>query len=727
MLSYDHDLPFASQSLADGVYRSVLSVPDMRCHNCIRKVEQGLIALKGVRTARVNLSTKQVTIDWEDIDGPPELSGALLDLGFASHIDEGHRETTQPELKRLIKALAVAGFAAANIMMFSIAVWAGAGAQTRQLFHLVSAVIAFPTLIYSGRIFYQSAWRAVCRGRTNMDVPITIGVMLAFALSAYDTIIGGAHAYFDASVTLLLFLLIGRTLDHYMKDRARQTVSSLRRLIPASVNVMDVDGKTTPLAVSALEPGMKLRLDAGARTPVDVYIERGEGELDLSMITGESDAERADIGKQVPAGALLVSGAVTAIATSTSATSFLSRMIDLMDGVEHGRHKYRRVADRLSEVYTPFVHLASALAFLGWLVLGGGVHQALTVAISVLIITCPCALGLAVPMVQVMAARRLYEAGVLVKDGTALERLTEIDTVLLDKTGTLTMAEIRLANPEAADRQALSLAARMALGSAHPHARALARHHVATEGEARSFEDVREVAGNGIEARAGEDVCRLGRAEWALGVDASEEIAAGGGQTVLSRNGVELARFTFEEALYPDVEATVNGLHRDGFAVEIVSGDRTQNVERIGASLKINALTGDMRPADKMERLVALEAQGRRVLMIGDGLNDAAILANAYVSMAPSSAADIGRNAADFVFLRPGLSGARSAIEIAQQSARLVRQNVGLSIGYNLIAVPIALAGFVTPLLAAIAMSASSLLVVANAMRMSKPGRAAAS
>ncbi|MCB1420610.1 MAG: cadmium-translocating P-type ATPase [Notoacmeibacter sp.] len=712
-LPMDDEIRASSRPVGDGVIQTDLSVPGVYCGACIAKVEKALGEVDGVVSARVNLSTRRVAVKWRDGKTIPAFSEKLAAIGYPAHIFDFDADEGDAELSRLLKALAVAGFAAGNIMLLSVSVWSGAEGATRDVFHLISAIIAIPALVYAGRIFFLSAWGALKHGRTNMDVPISIGVLLAYGMSLYDTLNHGTHAYFDAAVMLLFFLLIGRTLDHVMREKARVAVKGLARLAARGALVEGADGEKRWMAVGEIEPGMRILLGAGERVPVDGTIISGKTDLDCSLVTGESAPQAATQGTELRAGTLNITGPVTMEATAKASDSFLAEMVRLMEAAEGGKARYRRIADRASQLYAPVVHLAAFLSFLGWYWQTGDWHQALTIAIAVLIITCPCALGLAVPIVQVIAARRLFEHGIMVKDGSAMERMAEADTALFDKTGTLTLGQPRLANPDELAPGALSTAAALARHSRHPLARALGLYG---EGGAPVFNEVTEVPGQGIEARGAEGLWRLGRARWALDGDGS--VADGLTSTTLSLDGREVATFRFTDQLRPDAAATVAGLARAGLPSAVISGDQPGAVADIAHRLSIPDWTAGMLPAEKLARVTGLSAEGRKVLMVGDGLNDAPALQAAHVSMAPASAADIGRNAADFVFLRESLSAVDTALAVSRRSGRLIRENFTIAIVYNIIAVPLAITGQVTPLIAAIAMSGSSVLVIANAMRL---------
>jgi Cu2+-exporting ATPase len=719
------EIRLASRDLGDGTRQIDLSVPGVHCAACIAAVERTLRKLPGIEAARVNLSMKRVAVTWRTADGtPPDVIGALRGIGYEAHLFAIERDARDPELARLVKALALAGFCAMNIMMLSVSVWAGADASSRKAFHLISALLALPALLYSGRIFYASAWSALRHGRTNMDVPISIGVSLAFALSLYDTLHNAPHAYFDAATSLLFFLLIGRTLDHTMRERARSAVAGLARLAPAGATIIR-DGRPLYVPVSEIEPGAAVLVAAGERIPVDGVVDQGTSELDCSLVSGESAPRKAAAGDAVPAGVMNLTGPLTVRATARAEDSFLAEMVRMMEAAEGGRARYRRLADRAAALYSPVVHTLALLSFMGWLFATGDWHAAITIAIAVLIITCPCALGLAVPIVQVVAARRLFESGIMVKDGSALERLAEIDGVAFDKTGTLTLGKPTLVNADEAAPAAMRIALGMTMGSRHPAAQAIAVVAAQRVSQAQAFDRIEEVPGLGLEAQIGGDTYRLGRPDWATGQQARDDASAAGSISVLARDGEPLAAFVLEDRVRHEARETVGNLVRQGLAVEVLSGDREAVVKDLTSGLGIRDFAAGLLPADKVVRVAAHEAAGRKVLMVGDGLNDAPALSAAHVSMAPATAADIGRNAADFVFLNEGLSAVTDALGIARRSRRLIFQNFALAVAYNALAVPVAVLGYVTPLVAAVAMSLSSIIVVANAMRLS-PARKAA-
>ena len=716
VLPSSEEIRLASRSLGDDLRQTDLSVPTVYCAACIQTIETALGKLDRVEGARVNLSTKRVSVRWRGDEVPPFVA-AIGRLGYQAHLFAPEADAKDRTLSELIRAVAVAGFAAGNIMLLSVSVWSGAEGATRDLFHWVSALIAIPALAFAGGIFFRSAWNALRHGRMNMDVPIAVGVSLAYAMSLYETINHGDHAYFDASVSLLFFLLIGRTLDHVMRERARTAVKILSQMAARGAMVLRSDGARDYLPVGEIEPGMLLLIAAGERIPVDGKIVQGASDLDCSLVSGESTPKTVASGERVQAGTLNLTGSLTIEATEAAKDSFLAEMVRLMEAAEGGRAHYRRIADRVSALYAPVVHLTAFVTFLGWMAATGDWHRAITIAIAVLIITCPCALGLAVPIVQVVAARRLFENGIMVKDGSAMERLATIDTAVFDKTGTLTLGQPRLVNASSIDPAMLAIAADMAAHSRHPFSKAIAGF--ASPGRQQKFDAVTEHPGFGIEAADSGAIWRLGRRGWAgWKARTGGEGKHGYGGTVLTKDGIIVATFDFEDALRADARAAVERLNDVGMSVQMLSGDTAGACAEVSKILGVGDFVACLLPSGKVECIETLAKDGHKVLMVGDGLNDTPALSAAHVSIAPATAADIGRNAADFVFLRESLLAVPLALNISRKAGRLIRQNIAIAIVYNAVAVPIAILGQVTPLIAAIAMSASSLLVIGNALRL---------
>lgn len=705
---------------AAGGHRLYLMVEGLHCGGCVRKIETALQPLEGVREARVNLTTRRLAIAW---DGPAQrgdgFARTVEGLGFKVVPYEPARLTADDarQEKELLRCMAVAGFAAANVMLLSVAVWAGhvegMGPATRTLMHWFSALIALPAIVYAGQPFFRSALAALKARTTNMDVPISLAVLLASGMSLVETMNQGKHAYFDSAVMLLFFLLIGRYLDRRARGKARSTAERLLALGASAVTVIAEGGKRLLLKPEEVQPGMTVLAAAGERIAVDGRVLEGESEVDTSLITGESLPTRAARGTRVFAGTLNMAAPLRLEVTATGERTLLAEIVRLMEVAEQRRARYVSLADRLAKVYAPVVHVLALATFLGWWLLAGLAWQpALMIAIAVLIITCPCALGLAVPAVQVIASGRLLRSGLLLKSATALERLALVDTVVFDKTGTLTLGRPDLVDLVVAPED-LELAASLAATSRHPLARALCRAapDVAAAG------GVKEVAGCGLLLETPEGEVRLGSRRW-TGVEADE--ACGGPELWLTRPGRAPQRFAFTDRPRADAREVVAELQRRGLRVELLSGDRAPTVAAVARTLGIERWQAELAPGDKVARLEQLAAEGRHVLMAGDGLNDAPALAAAGVSVSPSSAVDISQTAADAVFQGDALRPVVELLDVAKRADRLVKQNFALALVYNAFAIPLAVAGFVTPLIAAAAMSGSSILVISNALRLAR-------
>ena len=688
------------------------AVPDIRCAGCISKLEQGLVRDARIRSARVNFTEKRVHLAHTADAEMPDLLGAFTSLGFEAHpIGEGPKDVDgeAASSRELVRAVAVSGFAMMNIMLLSVSVWSGAAGVTRDLFHWLSAAIALPTIAYAGRPFFRSAWRALRHGHTNMDVPISIGVTLATALSLYETATHGAHAYFDSAVMLLFFLLCGRWLDSVMRDRARGGVTALLRNMGTGAKVVGPDGNTHWTDATALQPGMVMLVAAGERLAADGVIVQGSTRIDLSLLTGESAPQDSGLDDAVHAGTLNIDAPVRVRVTAAGTDTAIADIARLMGEASQGKSRYVRIADRAARLYAPAVHGLALTAFAGWMLAGSGWHEALLIAVAVLIITCPCALGLAVPAAQIVAAGALMKRGVLIKDGSALERMAEIDRALIDKTGTLTLGRPVAGNLAEIPPEHHPLLLALAQMSRHPLSAALTRDLTAHGVRAAAIDEVKETPGFGVAALWQGRPVTLGRPQ---GHEAGSELAS-----ELSIDGQPVALVRFADTLRPDALEAIAALRAEGVDAMILSGDRIEAVAPVARTLGLTAMTG-LSPQDKLAAIARSTGAGHRVLMIGDGLNDGPALAAGHASMAPGSASDVGKNASDCIFMGDRLMPVVDTIRMARRTQAVVRQNFALAIGYNAIAVPLAFAGLVTPLVAAIAMSGSSLIVVGNALRL---------
>jgi Cu2+-exporting ATPase len=705
----------------DGHHHLNLMVDGIHCAACVWLIETLLQRNSAVLQARVNMTTRRLRLSWQgEVSDIEDIIRPVMQMGYRliPFDPAALEQATLSRNKELLRCLAVAGFAAGNVMLLSVSVWAGyfqgMGGATRDLFHWISALIALPAAAYAGLPFYRSALGAIRNRRVNMDVPISLGVILALGMSLAQTIRGEPHAYFDSAITLLFFLLIGRYLDGRARGQARSAAEHLLSLNARSITVIEADGTRKLISPQKATPGMIVLAAAGERIGIDGKVIEGQSDIDTSIITGESIPVLTRPGTMVFAGTTNISAPLRIEVTATGGNTLLSEIVRLMENAEQGRAKYVAIADRVAKAYAPVVHTLSLATFIGWWLIGGvGWQDALMNAIAVLIITCPCALALAVPVVQVIATGRLLRAGVLVKSATALERLTKITGIIFDKTGTLTTGKPELVGQPQQDK--LMLAASMAANSNHPLSRALVR----AAGNVAAHANITEQAGLGLMTQGPAGPIRLGSRAFcnvAENADVPSDIV--GPELWLSEPGIAPTRFVFRDTMRSDAPNVIDTLRTRCFEMTLLSGDRESTVRQLAETLGITNWQARMSPTDKANHIQARADNGIYDLMVGDGINDAPALAAAHASMSPATAAEISQNAADIVFQGDRLGAVIEAIDVARKADRLVRQNFALSFAYNAITIPLAVSGFVTPLFAAIAMSSSSLIVIANALRL---------
>ena len=478
----------------------LFAVKDMHCATCISTIEKSLSELPEVLSARVNLTRRRVRIEAVAGTDASKLLLRLEQVGYSAvklDAEAVNSVSTDPEAQGLLVRLGVAGFGFANVMIFSIVVWSGAEGTTRDLMHWLSALIATPIICYSARPFFVSAVRSLRRFRLNMDVPISLAIMLAVGQSLFEMSLGGQHAYFEAALALTFFLLAGRYLDLRTRAAVRSAAQQLSALEPDSVTALR-NGKETEVPLVSVGMGDMVVVRAGDRIPLDGVVRFGSSEVDNSFLTGESRPISAGLGDLVSAGQFVHTGRLAIEVTGIGENSSLRRLVKLIELAESTRNRYTNLADKAAAIYAPAVHLLALIGFAGWMVATGDVRLSLNIAVAVLIITCPCALGLAVPAVSTAAIGRLFRSNLLIKSPDAIERLADVRTAILDKTGTLTKGTPRLEVDPAISDKVLSVARGLAEASQHPYARAILKHIRSKEIDVADVQDVREVPGYGI-------------------------------------------------------------------------------------------------------------------------------------------------------------------------------------------------------------------------------------
>jgi len=699
-----------------------LLVEGVHCANCIRKIETRLARDPAITYARVNLTLRRLSVEWRGGASHAEAIGsAVRELGYpVAPYDPGAVGASNHRTGReLLRSLAIAGFASANVMMLAWAVWAGQAqgmpASTQAFFSWLSALVAVPAIAIAGRPLFRSAFAALKAGTTNMDVPIVAALVLTTAISVMELIRHKAHVYFDSATMLLFVLLIGRYLDFRVRARSREAIERLTMMRVQRATVLLPDGMTKEVPSASVEPGMIVVVHPGETVPTDGRVVMGEATLDKSVVTGEMLPEHVQPGDEVLAGSTVTGMALLHIqANKAVAESHLAGILRLVEQAQLQKGRVATKADRLSALWTPLVHALALLTFGGWwFIMGADLPTSLLHAVTVLIIACPCAIGLAIPAVQVAAIGGLLRRGILVRSGDALERMATADRIVFDKTGTLTGGRPELTSAPA-DPTLIRSAAALATASRHPLSRVIGKCFKSDA----LVSEIAAVSGSGIMGNVDGVASKLGSAAFCEVVTDAQDSAS---EVWIVVDGRRPGRFAFADSVRVDAADTVAYFHETGAQISILSGDRAVVVARCAAELGIDDARGGLKPAEKARILGDWKAGGARTLMVGDGLNDAPAMTTAHVSASFGFGAPATQVAADFVLPGESLSALTLAHRTARRSASIIRQNLGFAALYNLALIPVAVLGFATPLVAAAAMSASSILVTLNALRAQPP------
>ncbi|OFW81222.1 MAG: hypothetical protein A2887_02885 [Alphaproteobacteria bacterium RIFCSPLOWO2_01_FULL_40_26] len=712
----------------DGSFSIALMVQGLHCAACVWLIESILKKQQNVISARINLSRKTLFLKWRgDAQYGNNLIHLIYEIGYKLlPFDEEILSAAEKKYDdSILRALAVAGFGAGNIMLFSVSLWfAGAldmGNSTRNFLHFFSSLIALPVVIFSARPFFVSAFRSLKSGYPNMDFAISMAIFLSCASSLFATFRGAFHVYFDSAVMLVFFLLIGRYLDLKARKKAFSVATEFT-LLAASFGRIEENNRIKILPGKQLQEGMILLVAAGEKIAADGIVISGTSEIDTSLISGETLPKKITCGAEVFAGEINLASPLKIRITKNAQNSLLAQIIAIASESESKKNHYIRIADRLAKFYTPAVHLLAAITFILWF--KSGWETALMNATAVLIITCPCALALAVPIVQTIVISNLMRRGILVKHGEALEKLREIDVIIFDKTGSITIGSPRLVScfvlrascfvdcrtePGFEFGSFFKLAASLAKKSRHPLSQAIC---FAYDSELEELE-VKEIPGMGLEAIFEDKILRLGRAEF-CGVEG--EISE---MNCCLRFGDEKVIFYFEDEIKSDARETILSLKKLGKKIILLSGDKEKVVSEVAEKLDIDEFYSSQTPLSKVQFLTKLKDQNRKFVMVGDGLNDAPSLALADVSISFSKASDLAQNIADIVIQQEKLMPLIHLFVSSKKAILLMKQNLIIALIYNLIAIPFAIFGHITPLIAAFAMSSSSLAVLANSLRIS--------
>ena len=704
---------------------TLFDVEGVSCAACVTRVESALARLPGVRESSLNLATRRVRIRHSSETPREQLTAVIARAGYrARPPGRDPRALRKAEERRALWRLSLAGFAMMQIMMLAWPAYADHDQSMAwdigRLLNIASLVITVPVLLFSSGPIFRAAWHGLAARQPGMDVPVALGIVVSFIASLYGTFAGG-EVYYDSITMFVFFLLTGRYFEARALSGTVDAADSLAQLLPRRAWRLAGDDRDE-VDPSLLRPGDVVAIPAGEAAPADATVVSGVSEFDEALLTGETYPVAKAAGDTVLAGSINLASPVTARVLRATGEATLDLIRAQMERAAGQKPRWALLADRIASHFVVVVVALAALGALAWMWIDPS--KALWVAVSTLVVTCPCALSLATPVALTACVNALSRHGIMVTSGRAIEALASATHLVFDKTGTLTTGRMHLREVDILgplDRTAcLSLAAALESALSHPVAHALVKARPAGVA-APAMSDIRAVAGAGVEARWDGGTVRVGSAAFCAEIagspfprplDATEPVAA------MAGTGQWLAAFRFEDALRPESQDLVARAGRAGCTVVLLSGDRAAVVDRVADELGIAERVSGASPEEKARYVEAMAARGAVVAMIGDGINDAPVLARAQVSIALAGGAALAQSQADLVVANPSLMAIAEAIELARKTRRVIRQNIAWSIVYNAVTLPLALGGFLTPWLASLGMSVSSLLVVVNALRL---------
>ncbi len=725
-----YDRPEVQQELVDRhddrLCETSLLVEGVHCAACTWLIRQSVGRLPGVHEVEINPATSRATLRWDPSQARlSQLLHGIARLGYRPHPgkrSEGEQIRLREKRTALLR-LGLAGMGMMQVMTYAISLYTGIfegmDEGTRTFLRYVSMLITTPVLFYSGLPFLQGAYRDLKNRHLGMDVPVALALLMAYFASAWETLQNGPHVYFDSVVMFVFFLLVARQVEQNVRHKAGNTADALSALTPASALRIGPGGEEETVGIDELRPGDRVRVRDGEAMPADGVLVAGSTWVDESLITGESRPVWKDEGEAVIAGSTVKGDPVEISITRTGKDTVLSTIARLLDRAQSHVPPIARLTDRIAAVFVATILLLATATGIWWFIHDPA--NAFSITIAVLVVTCPCALSLATPVSLAASSAHMNRKGLLVANPEKLELMPQVHTLLFDKTGTLTTGRLELhqtlPEPGIQESQLLRLAALLEARSAHPIARAFDPWQ-----NSEQPPEIRTLPGQGIEARWNGHRYRLGTARFALADPKArwpQELDRGT-RLCLSRDGRPLGWFVLRDQLREDTQTVLEGLKQQGLRLGLVSGDEREHVQAMAQRLNMDFWHAEMLPEQKLECVRILQQQGQRVCMVGDGVNDAPVLAGSDVSIAMGQGAALAQTRSDFILLAERLRPLDDGFAIARATRKIIRQNLSWAAGYNLTAIPLAASGWVEPWMAALGMSASSLVVVLNAWRITR-------
>ncbi len=711
-----------AKKINDKEWEIELSIRGIKCGSCVWLIEKALQKYSNVKNSRVNFSTAKLYINWQgDISEINNFCQIINQMGYATSPYEHKKiyDEIESEKNSLLKKLIISGFAIVAVMMFSDGLWEDSrkniGSATHDFLHWILILIGVPAIIYSGSYFFSSAIKSIKSRAINMDVPIASSILVILLLSFYQAIIGDENFYLDSAIMLIFSLLVGRYLELQARCKAKASALEMVDLLTGFATKLNEDGSKKVISSKDLQEGDLVVISAGEKIPSDGVVSEGESEVDSSVITGETLPKPIKIGQAVYAGMINLASPIKIIITKKINDSQVAKILNLLESAEKSKTGYSLLAEKATKFYIPLVYGSAFFTIILWyFFLGATFEKALICAASVLIITCPCALGLAIPVVNILAFGKLFKNGIMLKNGEIIEKAPLCNKIIFDKTGTLTEGNFKISNLSDFSEEELKIAASLAVRSKHMLSRAISESY---NGSLYDFQ-VTEQQGQGLFAYFNNQEIKLGKPIW-CGYNYNFENEKY--SNIIALKIGDLTKiFRLEDKLREDAPQIIKYLKKQGLEVMILSGDIKSNVENIANKLAIEKYFYEKLPEEKYNYIKSLKAENHKIIMVGDGLNDAPSIALADVSISPGSAVDITQNYADIIFKGALLNPVLQFVTTSKTARNLIKQNIYLSFIYNFLAIPYAISGFMTPLWAAVAMSLSSLIVILNSLRLSR-------